>query len=216
MHTITTRAIVTALAMLAALPVVAQAQQTVRLRGQIVKVDGQTVTLKTRDGREATVRFADGGRVMALEKAAIGDIKPGAYIGVAAMPQPDGSQRALAVHIFTEAQRGVAEGHRPWDLAPKSTMTNAAVETIVAGVNGRVLTVKYKDGEQKIIVPPGAPIVAYAPGERSELKPGVEAIVFSATRQPDGIYFAPAITTAPDAAATLPAALRRGGFPRPC
>jgi hypothetical protein len=85
------------------------------------------------------------------------------------MPQPDGGQRALAVHIFTEAQRGVAEGHRPWDLAPKST-------------------------EQKIIVPPGAPIVAYAPGERSELKPSVEAIVFSATRQPDGIYFAPAIT----------------------
>jgi hypothetical protein len=113
MHIITTRAIVIALAILAALPLVAQAQQTIRLRGQIAKIDGQTITLKTRDGREATVRLADGGRVMALEKAAIDDIKPGAYIGVAAMPQPDGSQRALAVHIFTEAQRGVAEGHRP-------------------------------------------------------------------------------------------------------
>lgn len=194
MHIITTRAIVIALAMFAALPVVAQAQQTVRLRGQIAKVDGQTVTLKTRDGHEATVGLADRGRVMALEKAAIDDIKPGAYIGVAAVPQPDGSQRALAVHIFTEAQRGVAEGHRPWDLAPESTMTNAAVETIVAGVDGRMLTVKYKDGEQKIVVPPGTPIVAYAPGERGELKPGVEVIVFAATRQPDGTYFAPAIT----------------------
>jgi hypothetical protein len=194
MHIFTMRAIVIALAMLAALPFVAQAQQTIRLRGQIAKVDGQTITLKTRDGREATVRLADGGRVMALEKASIDDIKPGAYIGVAAIPQPDGSQRALAVQIFTEAQRGVAEGHRPWDLAPESTMTNAAVETIVAGVNGRMLTVKYKDGEQKITVPPGTPIVAYAPGERSELKPGVEAIIFAATRQPDGTYYAPAIT----------------------
>ena len=194
MHIITTRAIVIALAMFAALPVVAQAQQTVRLRGQITKVDGQTVTLKTRDGHEATVGLADRGRVMALEKAAIDDIKPGDYIGVAAVPQPDGSQRALAVHIFTEAQRGVAEGHRPWDLAPESTMTNATVETIVAGVDGRTLTVKYKDGEQKIVVPPGTPIVAFAPGERGELRPDVEVIVFAATRQPDGAYFAPAIT----------------------
>ena len=136
------RTIVIALAMLAASPFLADAQQTVRLRGHITKVDGQTITLKTRDGREASVRLADGGRVMALEKAAIDDIKPGTYIGVAAMPQPDGSQRALAVHIFTEAQRGVAEGHQPWDLAPESTMTNAAVATIVAGVDGRVITAK--------------------------------------------------------------------------
>lgn len=188
------RTIVIALAMLAASPFLADAQQTVRLRGQITKVDGQTITLKTRDGREASVRLADGGRVMALEKAAIDDIKPGTYIGVAAMPQPDGSQRALAVHIFTEAQRGVAEGHQPWDLAPESTMTNAAVATIVAGVDGRVITAKYKDGEKTIIVPPGAPIVAYASSDRAELKPGAEAIVFSATRQADGAFSTQAIT----------------------
>jgi hypothetical protein len=188
------RAIVMALAMVAALSALAQAQQTVRLRGQIAGVEGQTITLKTRDGREVGVQLADGGRIMALEKAAIGDIKPGSYIGVAAVPQPDGSQRALAVHIFTEAQRGVAEGHRPWDLLPESTMTNAAVETIVAGVDGPVLTVKYKDGEQKIIVPPATPIVAYAPGDRGELKPGAEAIIFSATRQADGGYLTSAIT----------------------
>jgi hypothetical protein len=130
------------------------------------------ITLKTRDGREVGVQFTDGGRIMALEKATIGDIKPGSYIGVAAVPQPDGSQRALAVHIFTEAQRGVAEGHRPWDLLPESTMTNAAVETMVARVDGPLLTVKYKDGEQKIIVPPATPIVAYAPGDRSAWRRG--------------------------------------------
>lgn len=194
MQTTAVRTIVMALAMVAALSVPAQAQQTVRLRGQIAGVEGQTITLKTRDGREVGVQLAEGGRIMALEKATIGDVKPGSYIGVAAVPQPDGSQRALAVHIFTEAQRGVAEGHQPWDLVPESTMTNAAVETVVIGVDGPVLTVKYKNGEQKIVVPPATPMVAYAPGDRGELKSGAEAIIFSATRQADGTYLTSAIT----------------------
>lgn len=102
------------------------------------------------------------------------------------MPEPDGSQRALAIHIFPEAMRGVGEGHRPWDLRPNSTMTNAAVDSTVSSIDGQVLVVKYKDGEKKVVVPPNTPIVSYANGDRAELKAGAQVIVMAATRKPDG------------------------------
>jgi hypothetical protein len=109
---------------------VALAQQPpVRIRGEIEKVDGNTLTVKARDGAVLTVNVPDNVRVMNFVKASLADIKPNSYIGVTAMPQPDGSQKAIAIHIFLEAQRGTGEGHRPWDLRPGSTMTNAAVET---------------------------------------------------------------------------------------
>jgi hypothetical protein len=161
-------------------------QPPVRIRGQIEKIDGDTLAIKARDGNTLNVKLADNARVMAFVKASLDDIKEGSYIGVTAMPQPDGSQRAIAIHIFTEAQRGAGEGHRPWDLQPGSTMTNAAVATKVAGVDGQVVTVKYKDGEKKVIVPPTAQIVAYAQGEKSELKPGAQIIIFGAQKKPDG------------------------------
>lgn len=189
----------TAVALVVALagPALAQAPQppqTARIRGQITAVDGNTLTIRTRQGGTASVDLADDARVMALEKASIADIKTGRYIGVTAMPQPDGRQRAIAIHIFTEAQRGVGEGHRPWDLAPNSTMTNAAVDTVLAeGKDGELLTVKYKDGEKTIVVPPDTPVVAYAPGRRDEVKPGAEIIISAATLQPDGRWRAPAI-----------------------
>ncbi|NVO14953.1 MAG: hypothetical protein HXX10_13035 [Rhodoplanes sp.] len=170
------------------------AAQTARIRGQITAVDGKTLTIRTREGGTASVDLADDARVMALEKASIADVKPGRYIGVTAMPQPDGRQRAIAIHIFTEQQRGVGEGHRPWDLKPDSTMTNAAVDTVLAeGKDGELLTVKYKDGEKTIVVPPDTPVVAYAPGRRDEVKPGAEIIISAATLQPDGRWRAPAI-----------------------
>jgi hypothetical protein len=141
-------------------------------------------------------------RVMSFVKASLADIKPNSYIGVTADPQPDGSQKAIAIHIFTEAQRGTGEGHRPWDLRPGTTMTNAAVESTVAGVDGQVITVKYKAGdktdEKKVIVPPTATIVAYAPGDRAELKPGAQIIIFNATKQPDGSLQAPAVNVGRD------------------
>src|SRR6185295_3770320 len=162
----------------------------VRVRGEIEKVDGNTLTVKARDGSTLTVVMADPVRVMAFVKASLADIKPNAYIGVTAMPQADGSQRAIAIHIFPEQMRGAAEGHRPWDLRPGSTMTNAAVETTAGSVEGQVLTVKYKQGdktdEKKVIVPADATIVAYAPGEKSELKPGAQIIIFGAQKQADG------------------------------
>jgi hypothetical protein len=168
-----------------------------RVRGQIEKVDGNTLMIKARDGSQVTVKVPDNVRVMGMEKATLADIKPNSYIGVTADPQPDGSQKAIAIHIFTEQQRGTGEGHRPWDLRPGTTMTNAAVETTVAGVEGQVITVKYKmgerTGEQKVVVPPGIPIVAYAPGDKSELKAGAQIIIMNAQKQPDGTLQTPAV-----------------------
>ena len=113
------------------------------------------------------------------------DIKQGSFVGITAMPQPDGSQSALEVHIFPESMRGTGEGHYPWDLRPQSTMTNANVEQVVAGVDGQTLTMKYKDGEKKIVVPASTPIVTYVAGDASELKPGAKVFVV-AVKQPDG------------------------------
>jgi hypothetical protein len=168
----------------------AQGAPPVRVRGEIEKVDGNKLMIKAREGNQVTVNVPDNVRVMAFVKASLADIKPNSYIGVTADPQPDGSQRAIAIHIFSEAQRGTGEGHRPWDLRPGTTMTNAAVETTVAGVDGQTVTVKYKmgdrEGQQKVIVPATTAIVAYVPAERSELKPGAQVMIFNATRQPDG------------------------------
>ena len=195
MHKMTLGALGAAgLALMMAMPAWAQ-QQTppTRIRGEVTKVDGSVLTIKSREGADLTVKLADNPRVMGMEKASLADIKPNSYIGVTAMPQPDGSQRAIAIHIFTEAQRGTGEGHRPWDLQPGSTMTNAAVTTTVAGVDGQTIMVKYKDGEKKVIVPPNAAIVAYAPGNVSEVKPGAKIIIMGATKQPDGTFVTPAI-----------------------
>ena len=172
-------------------------QPPVRIRGQIEKVDGNTLTVKARDGAMLTVNVPDNVRVMNFVKASLADIKPNSYIGVTAMPQPDGSQKAIAIHIFLEAQRGTGEGHRPWDLRPGSTMTNAAVETTAGSVDGQVLTVKYKSGdktdEKKVIVPPDAAIVTYAPADKSELKAGAQIIIFGAQKQADGTLQAQAV-----------------------
>ncbi|MFZ0101971.1 MAG: hypothetical protein WCF47_04180 [Pseudolabrys sp.] len=164
-----------------------------RIRGEIEKVDGGMVTVKARDGSMMNVKLADNARIMAFVKASPADIKPNSYIGVTAMPEPDGTQKAIAVHIFLEGQRGTGEGFRQWDLRPNSTMTNANVESKVASVDGDVVMVKYKDGEKKVIISKDTPVVAYAPSEMSEVKPGAQIIIFAAQKQADGTYSAPAI-----------------------
>jgi len=183
------------IAALAAVP--ALAQQPQRVRGTIESVDGSTLVIKQGEGPDVTVKLTDNVQVFAVVPATLADVKPGAFIGVGAMPQPDGSQKAIAIHIFLEAQRGTGEGHRAWDLRPGSTMTNAAVETTASSVDGHMLTVKYKSGdktdEKKVIVPPDAAIVAYAPADRSELKPGAQIIIFGAQKQPDGTLQAQAV-----------------------
>ena len=169
------------------------AQDTVRVRGTIERVEGKTLVVKSRDGGEVKVVPADNAPVVGIVKASLSDIKPGSFVGVTGMPQADGSQKAVEVHIFPEAMRGTGEGHRQWDLQPQSTMTNASVEQTVAGVDGRTLTLKYKDGEKKIVVPPDVPVVSYVPGDKSELKPGVKIFVAAATQASDGTLQAPRV-----------------------
>src|SRR5438105_9070934 len=164
----------------------AQQPQTVRLRGTIEKVDGNTLQLKLRDGAAATLTLTDNAQIVAVAKASLADIKQGSFIGSGAMPQPDGSQKALEVHIFAESQRGTGEGHRPFSV-PNSTMTNGTVGDMVTASDGQSLTVKYKGGEKKIVVPPGVPIVRYEIGERSELKPGVHITALNAVKKADGM-----------------------------
>ncbi|MBO0763022.1 MAG: hypothetical protein J2P50_00270 [Hyphomicrobiaceae bacterium] len=157
-----------------------------RVRGTIERVDGGVYVVKSRDGAELKLTLAANAKVSAIVPAKLADIKQGQYIGVAAMPQADGSQKALEVHIFPEALRGLAEGFQPWDLAPKSTMTNANVEAQVTSADGQTLTLKYKDGEKKIIVPAGTPIVSFAAGDAGDLKPGAKIFVGGAKKLPDG------------------------------
>jgi Domain of unknown function (DUF5666) len=171
----------------------AWAQDTVRVRGTIERVDGNTIAVKSRDGSELKVALADKALIVAIVKASMADIKQGSFVGVTGMPQADGSQRAIEVHIFPEAMRGTGEGHYAWDLRPGSTMTNANVEQTVTGVDGHTLSVKYKDGEKKITVPPDATIVTYMPGEKSELKPGTKIFVAAAKKLADGTLEAPRV-----------------------
>jgi hypothetical protein len=171
---------------LAAFGSAAGAQDTVRVRGTIERLEGPIYVVKARDGAELKVTLMDNGIVVALVKASLADIKPGLFVGSTGMPQPDGSQKAIEVHIFPEAMRGTGEGHYPWDLQADSTMTNANVEESVASVDGQTLTLKYKTGEKKIIVTPQTVIVTYNPGDKADLKPGTKIFVAGAKKQPDG------------------------------
>src|ERR1700692_4308811 len=137
----------------------------VRVRGTIERIESPVFVVKSRDGAELKIVLAENAVAVGVVKATLADIKPGLFVGIAAMPQPDGTQRALEVLIFPEAMRGTGEGHYPWDLQPKSTMTNANVEETVAGVDGQLLTLKYKTGEKKIIVTPYTAVVTYNPGD---------------------------------------------------
>ena len=172
----------------AAWPLAARAQQpqTVRVSGTVESFDGHVLTIKSAKLGEVKVNLVDNAMVFGVAKATIADVKPGSYVGVGAMPQPDGSQRAIQVTVMAESQRGLSEGHRPWDGRPNSTMTNGSVDQTLESVDGRTMIVKYKGGEQKIVVPPDAVIRAYAPGDASELKPGAHVAIIRALKKPDG------------------------------
>jgi hypothetical protein len=177
----------------------AQQAQTVRVRGTIEKVDGNTLTVKARSGETLTVKLAEPPRIAAMVKASLADIKEGRFIGVSAMPQPDGTQKAYAIHIFMDSQKGVvADRHGPWDSRPGSTMTNANVATTVAGKDGQDLLVKYKEGAKKVQVPPGTPIARYTPGNAADLKVGAKVFVAAARKDADGTLTAPNIAVGRD------------------
>jgi hypothetical protein len=158
-----------------------------RIAGVIERVDEAGVLIRPYEGGGTfEVELTKNVAVFGVRKGTMADLKPGAFIGVGAMPQADGSQRAIQVTVFAESQRGLGEGFRPWDRMPNSTMTNATVAETVASVDGPMLTVKYKDGEKKIVVPPDATILAYAAGDRGELKVGAKVAIVRAKRKLNG------------------------------
>jgi hypothetical protein len=175
----------------------AQQPQATRIRAMIEKVDGDVLMVKARNGDQLKVTMADNARYAAMIKATLDELKPDTYIGVTSMPQPDGTLKAVAIHIFQPNQRGTGEGHRPWDLTPGSMMTNAAIETTVASTDGQSITVKYKQGEKvedkKVLVTPQTAIVRYVPGDKDELKTGVHIIIGAATKNADGSFGAAAL-----------------------
>jgi hypothetical protein len=179
---------------LLAFPSFAQQPQPTRIRGAIDAIDGPNLTIKSRGGESLKVRLAENARFTAVVKASAADLKPNAYIGVTSVPAPDGSDKAVAVHIFPDDRRGTAEGRMAWDLLPDSKMTNGAVNLQVEGVQGGLMTVTYKGQESKIVLMPETKIVAFTNGEKSELKPGTQIIIFAATRNEDGTLQAPAIS----------------------
>ena len=172
----------------------ASAQETVRIRGTIERIDGPVYVVKNRDGAEVKLTLTDNPLFVAIVPSKMADIKPGMFVGSAGMMQPDGTQKAIEVHIFPESMRGTGEGHYDWDLLPKSKMTNGNVEQAVTGVDGPVLSVKYKEGEKKLVVTPETVVVSYEMGKREEVQPGTRIFVAAAKKQPDGTLQAPRIT----------------------
>jgi hypothetical protein len=177
----------------------ASAQETVRIRGTIESIAGDVYVVKNRDGAEMKVAMTgDKPLFVAIVKSTMADIKPGMFVGSTGMTQPDGSQKAIEVHIFPESMRGTGEGHYDWDLKPNTKMTNANVEQTVNGVDGPTLTVKYKDGEKKLMVTPETAVVTYVVGDKSDLKPGTKIFVGAGKKNANGTVETPRITYGKD------------------
>ena len=168
------------------------AARTVTLRGSVIGVDGDQLRVATAAG-EQVVRLVPPLQVTGATRASLSDITPGTFLGTAARAQPDGSFRALEVHIFAESMRGTGEGHRPME-APGTTMTNASVDAVVQRTDGPLLTLKHKDGVTQVLVPPEAPIVRFEPGDPTLLLPGASILVFRAARAADGHLTASRLT----------------------
>ena len=158
-----------------------------RVRGTIESVDGDVISVKSRSGEDVKLRMSDDMKVVGIIKISLADIKLGSFIGATTIPEADGSQKAVEVHVFPEDMRGTGEGTRPYDLRPNSTMTNATVATTVAGNDGHTLLIKYKDGEKKVVVGPDTPVVTYVPADKSDLKAGAKMIAFI-KQLPDGSF----------------------------
>ena len=161
------------------------APQRQRIRGTVESLEGTKLVIKSRSGEQVTVKLADDWAVSAIVKASRDDIKPGVFVGAGAMPQGDGTQKAVQVLIFPEAMRGTGEGFGPWNLAPGSTMTDATVGARVTSAEGAAFTLTYKGGSQTVVIPPDAMIITLAQGDKAELKPGA-VIALSADKAADG------------------------------
>ncbi|AMP38458.1 MULTISPECIES: hypothetical protein [Ralstonia solanacearum species complex] len=171
-----------ALSLAAIAPGIAQAQNgaPTRVRATVTATHDSRIDVTDQAGNRATVAVAPDATISEVAPIEPGAIRPGSYIGTAAVKQPDGTLRALEIHVFPESMRGTGDGHRPYDLGADSTMTNGTVEQAgaVTGMQGRTLSVRYQGGEQRIVVPPEVPIVTFAPGRREALKAGAHVILF--------------------------------------
>jgi len=172
----------------------ASAQDAVRIRGTVERLDGPAFVVKTKDGSEVKLTVTDNPLWVVIVPGKMSDIKAGMFVGSAGTMQEDGTQKAIEVHIFPESMRGTGEGHYDWDLLPKSKMTNGNVEQSVTGVDGPVLSVKYKDGEKKLVMTPQTVVVTYQMGKREDIQPGTKIFVGAAKKQPDGTFQTPRIT----------------------
>jgi len=187
--------ILSAAFVVAATAALAQAPaDTVRVRGTVQGVDGSMLTVKSRDGADLKIKLADNAVIRTVTGKTIADVKQGLFVGITAMPLPDGTQKAVEIHIFPETARGTGEGHRPWDLMPGSTMTNANVDSEVAVTDGKKLVLKYKDGDKTFIVPDNVKVVMFAPGAMADVKPGAKIFIVAAKKLPDGTLEAPGAT----------------------
>jgi hypothetical protein len=169
-----------------------------RMRGTLQNMDGNTLTIATKSGKGTNVPLKDGVPIIAVTKGAMSDIKSNTFVGITAMPQPDGTQKAVEVHVFEESLRGIGEGHYPWDLMPNSTMTNGAVAQQVQKVEGNTLQVKYKDGEKTIVVPNDAEVVNLVPGSKDDLKTGAHVFIPGWEKQGDGTWMATVVVVGRD------------------
>ncbi len=203
-------------------PSASAAQQQEHLRGDVVALEGDTVEVKSRSGEMVKFTLAADAQVSLVAKADLASVTSGAFVGTTAVPQSDGTLRAIEVHVFPDSMRGTGEGHRPWDLQPGSTMTNATVAKLderggkarsggtgstmtnatvarvgEGGGGARQLSLKYRGGEKTIIVPPGAPVVKMEKGDRSNLVPGAHVFAFL-SREPDGTLVAERLNVGKD------------------
>lgn len=155
----------------------ASAQNTLRVRGTISDFDGTVLSVKSREGENLKLQLTESTTVSYPKAVKLSEIKPGDYIGTTATPDSEGRLVAREVHLFAETARGSGEGHFSWDMEPRSTMTNANLTKMVTAANGQELTLEYKDGTQKILVPEGVPVVTAVPGDRSLLQPAVYVFI---------------------------------------
>ena len=162
----------------AAAPAAAPQMTPANMRGTIASIDNGVMVLKARDGSTINVQLGEKTGVNTLSKATLADIKANSFVGVTATAKGE-DMHAVEVHIFPDAMRGAGEGHRPWDLMPGSTMTNANITETVAKNDGKTLTLKYKDGEKKISVGPDTAVVTVAPGTKDDLKVGAKVFTIA-------------------------------------
>jgi hypothetical protein len=184
------------LGLVACWPALADAPKPFRTRATIDDIGPDSIKLTSRSGEKLTIAMTSGTTVVAIVPIELDAIKPGSFIGSAAVTGADGTMRALEVHVFPESMRGTGEGHRPFDLQPQSTMTNGTVGS-VTGTTGRTMTVTYQGGEKTIAVPPGTPIVTYEPATRAMLVAGAHVILFG-TQADDGAITATRISVGKD------------------